>query len=135
MTGETTVRHSHRTVSSSGASVSEPEVGRPLMTPDEAMRLSADEALIFTRGHPPVRAAKLRYHADENFKRRAKASAPAKSDVVPAPPLAGKREERADDFGREKGRGQAAPPADGNDSKIVETPAFLKHALREEKLV
>ena len=40
MTGETTVRHAHRTVSSSGASVSEPEVARPLITPDEAMRLA-----------------------------------------------------------------------------------------------
>ena len=131
MTGETTVRHSHRTVSSSGASVSEPEVARPLMTPDEVMRLSAEEALIFTRGHPPVRAAKLRYHADENFKRRAKFAAPAKSDVIPAPPVAVKKEERA----VEPGRGEAAAAIDSNDSKAAETPAFLKHALREEKLV
>jgi type IV secretion system protein VirD4 len=134
MTGETTVRHSHRTVSSSGASVSEPEVARPLMTPDEVMRLSAEEALIFTRGHPPARAAKLRYHADENFKRRAKFAAPAKSDVVPAPPLAVKKEERADESGH-LGQGEAASPAESNDSKAAETPAFLKHALREEKLV
>ena len=35
---ETSVRHSHRTLSSGGASTSEPEVGRPLMTPDEVRR-------------------------------------------------------------------------------------------------
>ena len=59
MTGETTVRHAHRTVSNSGASVSEPEVARPLITPDEVMRLGANEALIFTSGRPAIRARKL----------------------------------------------------------------------------
>ncbi len=44
MTGETTVRHAHRTVSSSGASVSEPEVARPL---DHARR---SDAARFQRG-------------------------------------------------------------------------------------
>ena len=71
MTGETTVRHAHRTVSSSGASVSEPEVARPLITPDEAMRLGSDEALIFTSGQPAIRATKLRYYSDPSFKRLA----------------------------------------------------------------
>ncbi len=33
MAGEATVRHAHRTFSSTGASVSEPEVARPLITP------------------------------------------------------------------------------------------------------
>jgi type IV secretion system protein VirD4 len=42
MTGDTTVRHAHRTISNSGASTSEPEVARPLLTPDEAMRLGSD---------------------------------------------------------------------------------------------
>ncbi len=69
MTGETTVRHAHRTVSSSGASVSEPEVARPLITPDEAMRLGSNEALIFTSGRPAIRATKLRYYSDPSFKR------------------------------------------------------------------
>jgi type IV secretion system protein VirD4 len=71
MTGETTERHAHRTVSSSGASVSEPEVARPLITPDEAMRLGSDEALIFTSGRPAIRATKLRYYSDPSFKRLA----------------------------------------------------------------
>src|SRR5580704_15434054 len=88
MTGETTVRHAHRTVSSSGASVSEPEVARPLITPDEAMRLGSGEALIFTSGRPAIRAAKLRYYSDPFFKRLAQLAPPPKSDRIEyAPPV------------------------------------------------
>jgi type IV secretory pathway TraG/TraD family ATPase VirD4 len=82
MTGETTVRHAHRIVSSSGASVSEPEVARPLITPDEAMRLDSNEALIFTSGRPAIRATKLRYYSDPSFKRLAEIAPPAKSDRI-----------------------------------------------------
>lgn len=82
MTGETTVRHAHRTVSSSGASVSEPEVARPLITPDEAMRLGANEGLIFTSGRPAIRAAKLRYYADPCFSPLAQIAPPSKSDRI-----------------------------------------------------
>jgi len=82
MTGETTVRHAHRTVSSSGGSVSEPEVSRPLITPDEAMRMGANEALIFASGRPAIRAGKLRYYADPLFKRLAEAPPPSKSDRI-----------------------------------------------------
>ena len=65
MIGETTVRHAHRTVSSSGASVSEPEVARPLITPDEVMRLGGNEALIFTSGRAPIRRNPLRSPAPD----------------------------------------------------------------------
>jgi type IV secretion system protein VirD4 len=82
MTGETTVRHAHRTVSSSGASVSEPEVARPLITPDEAMRLGSNEALIFTSGRPAIRATKLRYYSHPSFKRLAQIAPPGKSDRI-----------------------------------------------------
>jgi type IV secretion system protein VirD4 len=82
MTGETTVRHAHRTVSSSGASVSEPEVARPLITPDEAMRLGSNEALLFTSGRPAVRASKLRYYSDPSFKWLAQIAPPPKSDRI-----------------------------------------------------
>ena len=76
------MRHAHRTVSSSGASVSEPEVSRPLITPDEAMRLGASEALIFTSGRPAIRATKLRYYADPSFKQLAQIPPPSKSDRI-----------------------------------------------------
>jgi type IV secretion system protein VirD4 len=82
MTGETTVRHAHRTISSAGASISEPEIARPLLTPDEAMRLGANEALIFASGRPAIRARKLRYYADPAFKRLAEIAPPERSDRI-----------------------------------------------------
>ncbi len=82
MTGETTVRHAHRTISSSGASISEPEIARPLLTPDEAMRLGSNEALIFASGRPAMRAAKLRYYTDPDFKRLAAIAPPERSDRI-----------------------------------------------------
>jgi type IV secretion system protein VirD4 len=82
MTGETTVRHAHRTVSSSGASISEPEVARFLLTADEAMRLGANEALIFASGRPAVRAGKLRYYTEPFFKLLAEIPPPKRSDRI-----------------------------------------------------
>jgi type IV secretory pathway TraG/TraD family ATPase VirD4 len=82
MTGEATVRHLHQTVSSSGASVSEPEFARLLLTPDEAMRLGASEALIFASGRPVIRAAKFRYYRERLFKRLAMIPPPLVSDHI-----------------------------------------------------
>ena len=82
MTGETTVRHAHRTFSSSGGSVSEPEFARPLLTPDEAMRLGASEALIFASGRPAIRAAKFRYYRERLFKRLAMIPPPLVSERI-----------------------------------------------------
>ena len=46
MAGEATVRHAHQTISSSRARVvSEPEVARPLLTPDEAMHLETPRSV------------------------------------------------------------------------------------------
>ena len=87
MTGETTVRHAHQTVSSSGASVSEPEFARPLLTPDEAMRLGASEALIFASGQPPIRAAKFRYYRERLFKQLA---------MIPPPPVSDRIEHKSE---------------------------------------
>jgi type IV secretion system protein VirD4 len=82
MTGETTVRHLHQTISSSGASVSEPEFARPLLTPDEAMRLGPREALIFASGGPAIRAAKLRHYREPLFKRLTRIPPPLVSDRI-----------------------------------------------------
>jgi type IV secretion system protein VirD4 len=93
LAGETTVRHAHRTVSSGGTSVSEPEVGRSLMTPDEVRRLGANEVLIFTRGHPAIRAERLQYHRQKLFQRRAAIEPPKVSDrIITAPPANAARE-------------------------------------------
>jgi type IV secretion system protein VirD4 len=92
MTGETTVRHAHRTISSAGASISEPEIARPLLTPDEAMRLGSNEALIFASGRPAIRARKLRYYADPEFRRLAKIPPPLRSDRLTASDIVSARE-------------------------------------------
>jgi type IV secretory pathway TraG/TraD family ATPase VirD4 len=85
MAGEATVRHAHRTFSSTGASFSEPEMARPLITPDETTRLGSSEALIFTSGQPAIRATKIRYYTEPFFKRRAAIQPPSKSDRIAIP--------------------------------------------------
>ena len=51
--------------------VSQQQVQRRLLTPDEAMRLPDDEELVFMAGHPPIRATKIRYFTDSIFSARA----------------------------------------------------------------
>lgn len=84
MVGETTVRHAQRTFSSSGTSTSEPEIARPLLTTDEAMRLPEDAALVFSTGAPPAWASKLRYYKHPEFARRAQIPPPTLSDRLRA---------------------------------------------------
>ncbi len=50
--------------------VSRQETARPLLTPGEVMQLPPDDAVVMVSGHAPIRAKKLRYYADANFKRR-----------------------------------------------------------------
>jgi type IV secretion system protein VirD4 len=50
--------------------VSRQETARPLLTPGEVMQLPPDDAVVMASGHPPIRAKKLRYYQDANFKRR-----------------------------------------------------------------
>ena len=50
--------------------VSRQETARPLLTPGEVMQLPADESVVMVSGHAPIKAKKLRYYADVNFKRR-----------------------------------------------------------------
>ncbi|MEW9855623.1 conjugal transfer protein TraG [Novosphingobium sp. M1R2S20] len=58
--------------------VSRQETGRQLLTQGEVMQLSPDEELVLVAGLAPVRARKLRYYSDRNFRCR----------VAPAPVLA-----------------------------------------------
>jgi len=80
----TTVRHAQRTFSNSGISKSEPEISRPLLTTDEAMRLPADAALVFLSGAPTAWAGKLRYYKHPEFARRAQIPPPQASDRLRA---------------------------------------------------
>lgn len=58
--------------------VSRQESARPLLTPGEVMQLPPDEAVVMVSSMAPIRAKKLRYYLDANFKRR----------VLPPPVLA-----------------------------------------------
>jgi len=50
--------------------VSRQETARPLLTPGEVMQLPFDEEVIMVAGVPPIRAKKLKYYEDWNFKGR-----------------------------------------------------------------
>jgi len=50
--------------------VSRQETARPLLTPGEVMQLPPDEAVVMVSGHPPIKAAKLRYYQERNFSSR-----------------------------------------------------------------
>jgi type IV secretion system protein VirD4 len=57
--------------------VSRQETSRPLLTPGEVMQLPPSDELVLVSGLAPIRARKLRYFADLNFKER----------LLPPPPL------------------------------------------------
>jgi type IV secretion system protein VirD4 len=58
--------------------VSRQETARPLLTPGEVMQLPPDESVVMVSSVAPIKAKKLRYYTDANFKRR----------VLPPPALA-----------------------------------------------
>ncbi|MGE0851981.1 MAG: IncP-type conjugal transfer protein TraG [Hyphomicrobiaceae bacterium] len=91
-------------------SVSEQETPRPLLTAGEILQLPATDALVLISGMPPIRARKLKYHADRNFMARR----------LPAPDLAA-------------GRFADAPPPRRNDwaGQMRETDQRLERAWSE----
>ncbi|MDD1786479.1 conjugal transfer protein TraG [Burkholderia gladioli] len=50
--------------------VSRQETARPLLTPGEVMQLPPDDEVVMVSSVAPIKAKKLRYYADANFKRR-----------------------------------------------------------------
>ncbi len=87
MTGSMTVHKEVRTYTGHRISpwlghviAAEQESQRPLLTPDEALRLPEDIALIFAHGCPPIYGRKIRYHGDPTFEARAKIPPPQNSD-------------------------------------------------------
>lgn len=114
MTGTTTVVKPNISFSGqrltpmlSNVSTSLQEVQRPLLTPDEVMRLpspkkdasgnilEAGDMLIFVAGHPPIYGKQILYFVDPVFSSRAKIPAPPSSDRLtkeiadsPAPGMA-----------------------------------------------
>lgn len=80
--------------------VSRQETARPLLTPGEVMQLPPDDAVVMVSSMAPIKARKLRYYADANFKQR----------VLPPPALA-------------TGRYADAPPARPDDWSGLAIPA------------
>ncbi|TEC09094.1 conjugal transfer protein TraG [Pseudomonas aeruginosa] len=80
--------------------VSRQETARPLLTPGEVMQLPTDEAVVMVSSVAPIKAKKLRYYADANFKSR----------VLPPPALAA-------------GQYADAPPAGPDDWSGLAIPA------------
>ena len=77
--------------------VSRQETARQLLTPGEVMQLPNEDEIILVSGVPPIRATKIKYYADKNFKSR----------VYPSPVLNGPDHPygdcpppRQDDWGR-----------------------------------
>jgi type IV secretion system protein VirD4 len=75
--------------------VSRQETARPLLTQGEVMQLPPEDELVLVSGMAPIRAKKLRYYKDRNFKGR----------VLPAPVLssdgyADRPTPRSNDWGR-----------------------------------
>nr|WP_321300592.1 conjugal transfer protein TraG [Alcaligenes faecalis] len=80
--------------------VSRQETSRPLLTPGEVMQLPTDEAVVMVSSVAPIKAKKLRYFADANFKQR----------LVPPPAVAA-------------GRYADVPPARPDDWSCLAIPA------------
>ena len=137
LVGLASVRHEHRTNAEGGrASVSEPEVGRPLMTPDEVRRMSAEEVLIFTRGQAAARAQLIKYHEIPFFQERAAIAPPKMSDrIISARPPGGSEESQAlsiaPSAGREIGTGADAENQRGRAGAGPER-RFLSFAIQHE---
>jgi type IV secretion system protein VirD4 len=96
-TGQTTVHREQRTYTGDRFAMylphviaSEGESQRPLLTPDEVLRLAPGgddprdpgDVLVFMSGAPPIKAKKSRYYYDAEFLRRASMPPPSASDRI-----------------------------------------------------
>lgn len=77
MTGQATVTHTQQQYSGNRfapvlqhVNTNEQVVQRPLLTPDECMRIPPDDELVFAAGHAPVYCQKIKYYADPAFTAR-----------------------------------------------------------------
>lgn len=91
MAGSATVRNPTRSYSGSRLGMpmhvvaAEQDVLRPLLTPDEAMRLPPDDALIFVSGHAPIYGGKIRYFSDPTFSARSRIAPETRQQTIPRP--------------------------------------------------
>ncbi|MFM2083216.1 MAG: hypothetical protein RLY95_34 [Pseudomonadota bacterium] len=82
MSGTATVSHTQNQYSGNRLSImlqnvntNEQIVQRPLLTPDECLRLPADDELVFVAGHSPVYCQKIKYYQDSALAERIKLGA------------------------------------------------------------
>ena len=92
--------------------VSRQETARPLLTPGEVMQLPPEDAVVMVSSVAPIRAKKLRYYVDANFKDR----------VLPPPVLA-------------VGRYADAPPARPDDGAAWRSRPYLRRRPRYPPMV
>ncbi|MCP5055140.1 MAG: IncP-type conjugal transfer protein TraG [bacterium] len=90
MAGVMTVRKARRMYSGNRLSPwlshvmeAEEESQRPLITPDEVMRLPEDNAIVFIAGERPIWAMKARYFADARLAKRAGLMPPDRCEPIP----------------------------------------------------
>ncbi|MBK1967796.1 MULTISPECIES: conjugal transfer protein TraG [Brevundimonas] len=98
--------------------VSRQETARPLLTPGEIMQLPPADELVMVSGLAPIRAKKLRYYEDRNFKSRVQRPPELADDGYADRPAA-----RSDDWGgqvREPHGALAAPDEDDLIAAIAE---------------
>lgn len=86
MCGTSTVEHTQRQYSGNRLAVvlqhvntNEQIVGRPLLTPDECMRLPDNDQLVFVAGHAPIYCQKIKYYADPAFAERIRIKPPTET--------------------------------------------------------
>ncbi|WP_282063607.1 type IV secretory system conjugative DNA transfer family protein [Roseobacter litoralis] len=65
-----------------GTTISTSEQKRALMMPQELLAMDQSQALVIIAGHPPVKANKLRYYAEEVFLERSRIPPPEISSIV-----------------------------------------------------
>jgi type IV secretion system protein VirD4 len=103
--------------------VSRQETSRQLLTPGEVMQLPATDELILISGLPPIRARKLRYYQDRNFKTRVLEPPRLSSRIYADRPAA-----RPDDW-----TGRTAAPSVSPEAALVKAPGEGNGGLQQQR--
>lgn len=72
-------------IDSKGTTISTSEQKRALMMPQELLAMDQSQALVIIAGHPPVKANKLRYYAEDVFLERTKIPPPEIPSIIQKP--------------------------------------------------
>ena len=95
---------------------SEEEMQRPLITPDEVMRLPDENALVFLAGERPIWAMKGRYFEDPRLERRTRLPVPSRCEPILHP---WDTWSHAESVGREEDAVVAAPEERDVDAELA----------------